>query len=85
MHIVYTIQMLKIAYQMKIVTVPKGLLEQLNFTNPRCLPLSFEDAEDARRERQIHDQNRCPPGYELVDIEDKPEEEYGNVGGCVAN
>jgi hypothetical protein len=24
----------------------------------------------------IHDQNRCPPDYELVDIEDEPEEEY---------
>lgn len=47
------------------------------------VPLSFEDAEDATRERQIHDQNRCPPSYELVDIEDKPEEEYGNVGKCV--
>jgi hypothetical protein len=54
-----------------------------NFTNARCVPLSFEDVEHATRERQIHDQNRCPEGYNLEDIDEEPEEEYGNVGKCV--
>jgi hypothetical protein len=64
---------------------PEGYTRTTNFTNPRCLPLSFEDAEQASRERQINDQNRCPPGYELVDIEDADPEDYGNVGKCMPN
>ena len=64
---------------------PEGYTITANFTNPRCLPLSFEDAEQVTRERQINDQNRCPPGYELVDIEDADPEDYGNVGKCIQN
>ena len=57
-----------------------------NLTNPnRCLPLSFEDGEEATRDRQIHDQNRCPPRYDLEDIDEEPEEEYRNVGRCAPN
>jgi hypothetical protein len=48
-----------------------------------CIPLSFEDAEEVTRERRINDENRCPEGYDLVDIDEEPEEEYGNVGKCV--
>ena len=56
-----------------------------NLTITPCLPLSYEDAEEATRERQIQDPNRCPPGYNLEDIDEEPEEEYGNVGRCVPN
>ena len=56
-----------------------------NLTITPCLPLSYEDAEQATRERQISDQNRCPPGYELVDIGEADPEDYGNVGKCIPN
>jgi hypothetical protein len=45
----------------------------------------YENAEEATRERQKQDPNRCPPGYNLEDIDEEPEEEYGNVGRCVPN
>jgi hypothetical protein len=51
----------------------------------RCLPLSYEDAEHETRERQINDENRCPTGYDLTDIDEEPEEEYSNIGKCVKN
>jgi hypothetical protein len=35
------------------------------------------------RQRQIKDENRCPQGYDLVDIDEEPKEEYDNVGKCV--
>jgi hypothetical protein len=62
---------------------PEGFVMSGNFSNRRCVPLSYEDAEHATRDRQIHDQNRCPEGYKLVDIDKGPESEYGNVGRCV--
>jgi hypothetical protein len=35
----------------------------------QCVPLSQEDAEHEARERQTHDQNRCPLGCNLVDMD----------------
>jgi hypothetical protein len=58
---------------------PEDFVRTANFTNPRFVPLSYEDAEHAKRERQIRDQYRCSLGYDLENIEE-PEEEYGNVG-----
>jgi hypothetical protein len=49
------VQLCPEGYQMAFIT---------NLTIPsRCLPLSFEVAEHATRERQIQDENRCPEGY----------------------
>jgi hypothetical protein len=63
-------------------------ISNLTFSS-RCVPLSYEDAEHEEKERKIHDQNRCPAGFKLVDItillvdiDQEPEEGYGNVGKC---
>jgi hypothetical protein len=41
--------------------------------------------QNTLQERQIQDPNRCPPGFDLEDIDEEPDEEYGNVGECVPN
>lgn len=45
--------------------------------------LQPKEQERQERQIQIQDPNRCPPSYNLEDIDKEPEEEYGNVEECV--
>jgi hypothetical protein len=63
---------------------PKGFAEMhsTNFTIPRCVPLSYADAKQDTRERQVLDQNRCPEGYRL-DVNQEFDNGRGNIGRCI--
>jgi hypothetical protein len=63
---------------------PEGFIvsNSANWTNSRCLPLSYEDAQDNRRERQVLDQNRCSEGYWL-DVDPIFDEGSRNIGRCI--
>jgi hypothetical protein len=65
---------------------PEGfaLMSGTNFTVSRCVPESVKEVEEAERERQVLDPNRCAPGYRLevgetVDIHRRGD----NIGNCI--
>lgn len=65
---------------------PEGfdIMNSANFTMGVCMPLSYEDAKQAKRVRQVLDQNRCPEGYWL-DVDLDFDDGHGNVGRCIYN
>lgn len=64
---------------------PEGfvVMHCANFTSPKCVPLSYNDVEQAERERQIQNPNRCPQGYMLEGEDIEFDDVRGNVGRCV--
>jgi hypothetical protein len=64
---------------------PEGFatMSSANFTLPRCVPESVKEVENAERERQVLDPNRCASGYKL-DVAERIDilRRDGNIGTC---